>query len=119
MLPTISRWTWFEAEGGAEACAVIKAPALLDLPRAGGLGDVLLAGRAADAGARGQRRRLVPNGLGRSGIVHPDPIPEAHFTADSEDKTVKQLKVFISAPDRHWGFFSMITVSMPLTLMGN
>lgn len=55
VLPTINRWTWFEAKGGAEARAVIEAPALLDLSRAGGLGDVLLAGRAADIGARGQR----------------------------------------------------------------
>lgn len=52
---TINRWAWFEAKRCAEACAVIKAPALLDLPRAGGLWDVLLAGRLADTGARGQR----------------------------------------------------------------
>lgn len=63
VLHTISRWTWFEAKGGAEACAVIKAPALLDLPRAGSLRDVLLAGRVADTGARRQWRSLVPNGL--------------------------------------------------------
>lgn len=120
VLPTISRWTWFEAEGGAEACAVVKAPALLDLPGAGGFRDVLLAGRVADTGARGQRRSLVPNGLGWSGIVHPDPIPEANFTADSENKTVRHLKA------QYWfrimigtGFFSMITMSMPLIIMGN
>lgn len=64
VLPTIDRWTWLEAKGGAEARAVIKAPALLDLPRAGGVRDILLAGRAADAGAWGQWRSLVPNGLG-------------------------------------------------------
>ncbi len=92
MLPTIHRRTCFEAKGGAEACAIIKAPALLHLPRAGGLGDVLLAGRAADAGARGQRRCLVPNSLGRSGVIHPDPIPEANFTADNEDNKVTHLK---------------------------
>lgn len=63
-LPTISGWTWFEAKGGAKACAVIEAPALLDLPRAGGFRDILLAGRVADVGARGQRRCLVPNVLG-------------------------------------------------------
>lgn len=62
-LLTVNRGTRFEAQGSAEACAVIEAPALLDLSRARGLGDVLLAGRAADAGARGQRRSLVPNGL--------------------------------------------------------
>lgn len=92
VLPTIHRWTWFEAKGGAEACAVIKAPALLDLPWAGGFVYILLAGGTADTGARGQRWCLVPNGLGWSGIVHPDPIPEAHFTADSESKKVKHLK---------------------------
>lgn len=54
VLPTVSRWTRLEAEGGAETRAVVKAPALLDLPRAGGFRDVLLAGRVADAGARGQ-----------------------------------------------------------------
>ena len=64
VLPTIGRWTWLEAKGGAEARAVIKAPALLDLPRAGGVGDILLAWRVAHAGARGQRRSLIPNGLG-------------------------------------------------------
>lgn len=106
VVPTIDGWTWFKAEGGAEACAVIKAPALLDLPRACGLGDVLLAGRVADTGARRQRRRLVPNGLGWTGIVHPDPIPEANLTADSEDKIVKHLKVqcLVTGHDRHWGF---------------
>ena len=64
MVPTINRWTGFEAKGGAKACAIIKAPALLDLPWARGLGDVLLAGGAADPGARGHLRPLVLNGLG-------------------------------------------------------
>lgn len=64
VLPTINRWTWFEAKGGAEACAVIKAPALLDLPGAGGFRDVLLIGGVPDTGAGGQRRSLIPNGLG-------------------------------------------------------
>lgn len=112
MLPTISRWTRLEPEGGAETCAVVEAPALLDLPRAGGFRDVLLTGRVADAGARGQRGSLVPNGLGGSGIVHPDPIPEADFTADSEDKKVKRLEVAVSlccsasGHDRHWIFLN-------------
>lgn len=96
LLPTICRRARFKAKGGTETCAVIKAPALLDLSRAGGLRDVLLAGRAADTGARGQWWRLVPNGLGWSGIVHPDPIPEAHFTANSDDKQVKHLRAIHS-----------------------
>lgn len=54
-LTTIDRRARFKAEGGAKARAVVEAPALLDLPRADGLGDVLLAGGASDTGARGQR----------------------------------------------------------------
>lgn len=95
-LPTINRWTWFEAKGGAKACAVIEAPALLDLPWAGGIGHVLLAGGASDAGAGGQWWRPAPNALGWSGIVHPDPIPKAHFAADSEDHIVKHLSAQFS-----------------------
>lgn len=94
-LLTINRRTRFEAQGGAEACAVIEAPALLDLSRARGLGDVLLAGRAADTGARGQRRSLVPNSLGWTGIVHPDPIPKAYFTADSKVERVKHMQALV------------------------
>lgn len=52
---TINRWTWLEAKGGAETSAVVKAPALLDLSRAGGFRYVLLAGGAANTGAGGQR----------------------------------------------------------------
>lgn len=81
---TISRRTRLQPKGRSKAGAVVEAPALLDLPRARGVGDVLLAGGAAHVGARGQRRSLAPDVLRRAGIVHPDPIPEADFTADSE-----------------------------------
>lgn len=81
---TFGRWTRLQPKGRSEAGAVVEAPALLDLPRARGVGDVLLAGGAAHVGARGQWRSLAPDGLRRAGIVHPDPIPEADFTADSE-----------------------------------
>lgn len=91
-MPTFSGRTRLEAKGGAEARAVVEAPALLDLPRAAGLRVIVLTRGTADAGARGQRRSLVANGLGRSGIVHPDPIPEANFTAGSEEKTVRYRK---------------------------
>lgn len=80
---TICGWTRLQPKGRSEAGAVVEAPALLDLPRARGVGDVLLAGGAADIGARGQWRSLAPDGLRRAGIVHPDAIPEADFTADS------------------------------------
>lgn len=82
---TISGRTRLQPKRRSEAGAVVEAPALLDLPGARGVGHVLLAGGVANAGAGGQRRGLAPDGLGRSGIVHPDPIPEADFTADSED----------------------------------
>lgn len=81
---TFGRRTRLQPKGRSEAGAVVEAPALLDLPRARGVGDVLLAGGAAHVGARGQRRSLAPDVLRRAGIVHPDPIPEAEFTADSE-----------------------------------
>lgn len=81
---TFGRRTRLQPKGRSEAGAVVEAPALLDLPRARGVGDVLLAGGTAHVGARGQRRSLAPDGLRRAGIVHPDPIPEAEFTADSE-----------------------------------
>lgn len=110
--PTISRRTWLEAQGRAEARAVVEAPALLDLARAGGLRDVLLGGRLPHVGARRQRRRLVPDGLGRSRIVHPDPIPEANFTADSEEDSVKHPETRLVVSDHD-------TMSMPLTSMGN
>lgn len=63
-MSTIGRRSGFQAEGGTEARTVVEAPALLHLPRTGGLRDVLLARGAADAGRRGQRGCLVSNGLG-------------------------------------------------------
>lgn len=103
-MPTVSWRTRLEAKGGAEARAVVEAPALLDLPWTAGLRVVVLARGTADAGARGQRRGLVANGLGRPGIVHPDPIPEANFTAGSKEKTVRYRKAQRCFLGDHDGF---------------
>lgn len=89
---TVHGGTWFETKGGAKARPVVEAPAFLDLPGAGGFWDIFLAGRAANARARRQRWGFIPNGLGWTGIVHPDPISEAHFTADSEVKTLSHRR---------------------------
>lgn len=86
LINTVSRRTRLQPKGRSEARAVVKAPALLDLPRARAVGHVLLARGAPHAGARRQRRSLAPDGLRGPGIVHPDPIPEADFTADSKDE---------------------------------
>lgn len=89
LINTISRRTRLQPKGRSEACAVVKAPALLDLPRARAVGHVLLVRGVPHIGAWRQRRSLAPDGLRWPGIVHPDPIPEANFTADSEEKNVE------------------------------
>lgn len=63
VINTISRRTWLEPKGRSEACAVIKAPALLDLPRARAVGHVILAWGVPHVGAWRQRRSLAPDGL--------------------------------------------------------
>lgn len=100
MLLTIHGWTWFEAQGGAKARSVVEAPALLDLPGAGGFWDIFLTGGTANARARRQWWRFIPNGLGGTGIVHPDPISKAHFTADSEVKILSHRRKK-SCSERH------------------
>lgn len=91
-IDTVSRRTWLQPKGRSEACAVVKAPALLDLPGARAVGHVLLARGAPHVGAWRQRRSLAPHGLGWPGIVHPDPIPKADFTADSKDENVENIR---------------------------
>lgn len=82
-LLTVGRRSRLESQRGAEARAVVEAPALLHLPWAAGLRVVLLARRAAySRGARRQRRALVSDGLRRAGVVHADPISEADLAAD-------------------------------------
>lgn len=101
-MSTISRRTRLQPKGRSEACAVVEAPALLDLPRARAVGHVLLARGAPHVGARRQRRSLAPDGLGRPGIVYPDPIPEGNFTADSGDDN-GETSGGVDSDQRHTG----------------
>lgn len=101
-MSTISRRTRLQPKGRSEACAVVEAPALLDLPRARAVRHVLLARGAPHVGARRQRRSLAPDGLGRPGIVYPDPIPEGNFTADSGDDN-GETSGGVDSDQRHMG----------------